>query len=207
MVTKQTKQGDDDRNTSTDRDRTTPPDADEDMGLRARSRAERYEDDLGTGYGYADDDRPRRRMVYRGREEEYGEVDSLVTAVAIGGAAVALEAELLPGVLIGAGAMLLGRMFPQIGGLVRPVLKTAVRAGYAVTDTARGMVSEASGPFRDVVDEVRSERGVRRARYYDEDLPRTRARTERDLEDRLATRSETPPSSVPGAGSPAGGTT
>jgi hypothetical protein len=118
-------------------------------------------------------------MVYRGREEEYGEVDSLLTAVAVGGAAVALEAELLPGILIGAGAMLLGRMFPQIGGVVRPVLKTAVRAGYALTDTARGALSEANEQFRDVVAEVEGERGVRRPRRYQEDeAPRTRVEAE-----------------------------
>jgi hypothetical protein len=180
MATKR-KEGDEDRSTAADDYRNTLAHAEEDAGVRARSRDERDADEFDTGYGYADDRRARRgrRMVYRGRDEEYGEVDSLLTAVAVGGAAVALEAELLPGILIGAGAMLLGRMFPQIGGVVRPVLKTAVRAGYALTDTARGALSEANEQFRDVVAEVEGERGVRRPRrYQEEEAPRTRAEAE-----------------------------
>lgn len=96
--------------------------------------------------------------IFRGRDENYDEVDRLVTAVAVGGAAAIIESKLLPGILIGAGAMLVGRMFPQIGGVVRPVIKGVVRAGYAVTDTARGAISEAGEQLRDVVAEVRTER-------------------------------------------------
>ena len=72
-----------------------------------------------------------------------------------------IEAELIPGIAVGAGAVLLGMMFPQVRRAMRPVLKTAVRAGMAVTDKAREMAAEAGEQVQDVIAEVQSEREQR----------------------------------------------
>lgn len=85
-------------------------------------------------------------------------VGSVATAATVVVGAALLEAELIPGLVIGAGAVLLGMMFPQVRHAVRPVLKTAVRAGLTVVDKAREVAAEAGEQVQDVVAEVRSER-------------------------------------------------
>lgn len=85
-------------------------------------------------------------------------VGSVATAATVVVGAALIEAELIPGLVIGAGAVLLGMMFPQLRHVVRPVLKTAVRAGMAFTDRAREVVAEAGEQVQDVVAEVQAER-------------------------------------------------
>ncbi|MCW7538728.1 DUF5132 domain-containing protein [Aquabacterium sp. A7-Y] len=99
-----------------------------------------------------------------------GNVGSVGTAVAVGVGAALIEAELIPGILIGAGAVLLGKMFPQVGQTLRPVVKTVMRAGLAVTDKAREMAAEAGEQVQDMVAEVQTERSERLRRP----LPSTR---------------------------------
>lgn len=87
-----------------------------------------------------------------------GDVSAVTAAVAVGVAAAMLEAELLPGIAIGAAAMLVGKMFPRIARAFRPVAKTVVRAGVAVADKGREMVAETGEQMQDMVAEVRAER-------------------------------------------------
>jgi hypothetical protein len=86
------------------------------------------------------------------------DVSSVTAAAAVGVAAAVIEAELLPGILIGAGAMLLGKMFPRLTRGLRPVAKMIIRAGIAVTDKTREMVAEAGEQVQDMAAEVRAER-------------------------------------------------
>jgi len=88
-------------------------------------------------------------------------VGSVATAAAVVVGAAVVEAELIPGIVVGAGAVLLGMMFPQVRRAVRPVLRTAVRAGMAVTDKARELAAEAGEQVQDVIAEVQSEREQR----------------------------------------------
>jgi len=113
-------------------------------------------------------------------------VGSVATAAAVVVGAALIEAELIPGIAVGAGAVLLGMMFPQVRRAVRPVLKTAVRAGLAATDKAREMAAEAGEQVQDVMAEVRAER-EQRSMHSRRQAPRSEraARDDRDLGDAI----------------------
>ena len=94
----------------------------------------------------------------RGADALSGEMGGLATAAAIGVGAALIEAELVPGIVLGAAAMLLGKVFPQLNEGVRPLMKAAVGAGLAVADKTRTLLAEAGEQMQDVVAEVRAER-------------------------------------------------
>lgn len=96
--------------------------------------------------------------LQRGADALSGEMGGLATAAAIGLGAALIEAELVPGIVLGAAAMLLGKVFPQLNEGVRPLMKAAVGAGLAVADKTRTMLAEAGEQMQDVVAEVRAER-------------------------------------------------
>lgn len=81
----------------------------------------------------------------------------LGTVAAVAVATALIEAELLPAVLIGAGAALLPKLLPGVGYALRPVLKTVIRAGYSAVNTAQQWAAEASEQVQDVVAEVQAE--------------------------------------------------
>jgi hypothetical protein len=97
-------------------------------------------------------------IVQRAGDTLVENAGSIGTAVAVGVAAAVIEAELIPGILIGAGAVLLGKMFPSVAAGLRPVAKTVLRAGIAATDKAREVVAEAGEQVQDMVAEVQAER-------------------------------------------------
>lgn len=125
---------------------------------RSRSRA------AGASAGGAAADAARTTMdgtsaaLRRGADALSGEMGGLATAAAIGVGAALIEAELVPGIVLGAAAMLLGKVFPQLNEGVRPLMKAAVGAGLAVADKTRTMLAEAGEQMQDVVAEVRAER-------------------------------------------------
>jgi hypothetical protein len=85
---------------------------------------------------------------------------SMLTTAALIGVAALIEPELLVGMAIGAGVAMASNWLPDVaGGTVRPMLKTAFKAGYAAVSMAREMVSEASESVQDIVAEARTERG------------------------------------------------
>lgn len=87
-----------------------------------------------------------------------GRVGSYVGTVALVGLGVALiEEELLAGMAIGVAAMAFPALVPRMGAALRPLLKSAVRAGYGVAARTRETVAEMSEQFQDVVAEVRAE--------------------------------------------------
>src|SRR4051794_39235523 len=64
--------------------------------------------------------------------------------VALVGLGVALiEVELIPGMLIGVAAMAAPTLLPRLGNMLRPLLKSTVRAGYALAERAREAAAEA----------------------------------------------------------------
>ena len=85
---------------------------------------------------------------------------SMVTTGALIGVAALFEPELLVGMAVGAGIAMASNWLPDlIGGTVRPLFKTAIKAGYAAATMAREMVSEASETMSDMVAEARAESG------------------------------------------------
>jgi hypothetical protein len=81
----------------------------------------------------------------------------IATAALLGVGVAILEPELIPGILIGAGAMLAPKILPAMAGVFRPLLKGAVRAGYGVATTVREAVAEASEHVEDIVAEAKAE--------------------------------------------------
>jgi hypothetical protein len=85
---------------------------------------------------------------------------STLTAAGLIGLAALLEPELLVGMAVGAGIAMSANWLPDVvGGTIRPMLKTAIKAGYTAASTAREMLSEASESVQDIVAEARSESG------------------------------------------------
>lgn len=71
-----------------------------------------------------------------------------------------IEVELIPGMLIGIAAMLAPRFLPGLGRSLRPVMKTAMRAGYATFEKTKEVIAEAGEQFQDVAAEARHEQEV-----------------------------------------------
>jgi hypothetical protein len=91
-------------------------------------------------------------------EEHANGLPSKAATVAIIGLGVALiEAELIPGMLLGIAAVLAPDLLPKIGRAIRPLVKGAVRAGYVVADRTRETVAEAGEHLQDIMAEVKSE--------------------------------------------------
>jgi hypothetical protein len=83
---------------------------------------------------------------------------SKLGTVALVGLGVALiETEWIPGLLLGAAAMLVPDVLPKIGRGVRPLIKETVRAGYSLVERTREGVAEMGEQFQDIVAEVKSE--------------------------------------------------
>jgi hypothetical protein len=81
----------------------------------------------------------------------------LATVAAVGIVAALIEVELIPGMLLGIGAMLAPNLLNRLGSGLRPLVKGAVRAGYAVVEKTKETVAEASEQYHDIVAEVESE--------------------------------------------------
>lgn len=97
-------------------------------------------------------------VAARGKDVLAREAGGLATVVAIGVGAALIEIELIPGLIIGAGAILLGKLFPEVSDYVRPAVKSMVKLGFSMTEKARGVIAEANEQAHDLVAEVRHER-------------------------------------------------
>ena len=96
-------------------------------------------------------------LVAQGKDMVSGDAASVATAAAIVVGAALIEVELIPGLIIGAGAILLGKLFPEMGSYVRPAIKGAVRAGFFMSQKAREVMAETSEQVHDLVAEVKHE--------------------------------------------------
>ena len=90
-------------------------------------------------------------------EEDNELGNRIATVAAIGIGAALIEVELIPGILIGIGAMLAPKLVPKLGSALRPLVKSVVRAGYAMADKGRELAAETSEQFQDIVAEVKAE--------------------------------------------------
>jgi hypothetical protein len=85
---------------------------------------------------------------------------SMLTTAALIGVVALIEPELLVGMAMGAGIAMASSWLPDVtGAAVRPIVKTAIKAGYAAASMAREAFAEASEGVQDIVAEARAERG------------------------------------------------
>jgi hypothetical protein len=98
-------------------------------------------------------------LLERGKDLVSGDATSAVTAVAIVVGAALIEVELVSGLIIGASAVLLGKLFPKIGAMVRPAIKGALGIGFSMTKKARQVMAETSEQVHDLIAEVKHEQG------------------------------------------------
>jgi Protein of unknown function (DUF5132) len=96
-------------------------------------------------------------MIARGKDLVSGDNTSLAAAAVIVLGAALIEVELIPGLVIGAGAILLGKLFPEAGHYVRPAIKSALRAGFSLTQKVQEVLAETSEQVHDLVAEVMHE--------------------------------------------------
>lgn len=101
---------------------------------------------------------PQRQIQSRESQQSTGRDGGwLASSAALIGIGALIEPELLGGMLLGAGAVYLSRNFGIISGVLRPVLGTVVRVGYAVAMKANEVVAEASEDVQDMIAEARTE--------------------------------------------------
>jgi hypothetical protein len=82
----------------------------------------------------------------------------LLTSAALIGIGALIEPELLAGMAIGAGVVLASRWLPDIAGdLLRPIARSAVKAGYTAAIAAREIAAEVTEQVEDLIAEVRAE--------------------------------------------------
>jgi Protein of unknown function (DUF5132) len=93
-------------------------------------------------------------LMARGKDMVAGDAASIATTAAIVVGAALIEVELIPGLIIGAGAILLGKFFPEMGTYVRPAIKGAIRAGFFVSQKAREVLAETTEQMQDLMAEV-----------------------------------------------------
>ncbi len=88
--------------------------------------------------------------------------DDMVTKVAtvgvIGVAAALVEVALVPGIIIGIGAMLVPTVLPKIADGVQPAFRSVVRGAYHIGQKARHAFAEAQEQVQDIVAEVDAEK-------------------------------------------------
>ncbi|PUE28029.1 DUF5132 domain-containing protein [Limnohabitans sp. Jir72] len=96
-------------------------------------------------------------LIARSKDLVSGDKTSVATAASIVVGAALIEVELIPGLIIGAGAILLGKLFPELGDYVRPAIKGALRAGFVLTKKMQEVVAETSEKVHDLVAEVKHE--------------------------------------------------
>ena len=102
-----------------------------------------------------DQDRHRADNELTEFVEESG---TTMTTTLIVGAAVAIFApELLVGMAVSVAAMLAPKVLPVAGSILRPLMRTAVRAGYATAVATREVVAEAGEQVQDMVAEARTQ--------------------------------------------------
>jgi hypothetical protein len=106
-------------------------------------------------------------LVGRGKDLLSGEAGAVGTAAAIVVGAALIEVELIPGLIIGAGAIVLGKMFPELGSYVRPMIKGVVRAGFSASQKAREVMAEASEQVQDLVAEVKLEQAQEQSQDHE----------------------------------------
>jgi hypothetical protein len=86
--------------------------------------------------------------------------DAATTAAVVGVVAVGaliFEAALIPGMILGVGAMLVPKVLPRLGDGLQPAFRATVRGAYKAGRKARHAFAEAKEQVNDVVAEAKAE--------------------------------------------------
>ena len=84
-------------------------------------------------------------------------VDGAVVVGAVVVGAAIFEAALIPGILLGAAAVVAPKVFPKLGERMEPLFNTAVRGVYKAGRKARAIVGEAQERMGDIAAELDAE--------------------------------------------------
>jgi hypothetical protein len=81
----------------------------------------------------------------------------LVTVGVVVAGAALFEAALIPGILLGAAAVVAPKYLPKLGERIQPLFNTTVRGAYKLGRKARSAVGEVREQMSDIVAEVEAE--------------------------------------------------
>jgi Protein of unknown function (DUF5132) len=84
-------------------------------------------------------------------------VGKVAIAGVIGVGAALIEASLIPGIIIGAAAILAPKVLPEVGIRLRPLFKSTIRGAYKLTEKTREAFAEAHEHVQDIMAEARHE--------------------------------------------------
>ena len=90
-------------------------------------------------------------------EDQSEMVATVATVAVVGVAAVAFEAALLPGLVLGVAAVALPRYFPKVGQALNPLFRSTVRGAVKLGRKTKEMMAEAQEQVHDIVAEVHAE--------------------------------------------------
>jgi hypothetical protein len=96
-------------------------------------------------------------VAEQGSEDRKEVVATVATVAVVGLGAVAFEAALLPGLVLGVAAMWLPQYFPKMGEALNPLFRSTVRGVYKMGHKTREMMAEAHEQVHDIVAEVHAE--------------------------------------------------
>jgi hypothetical protein len=117
-------------------------------------RKAKLEGDDGIDHSAENVETPEAEFVEPEDEDRSQLVATVATVAVVGIGAAALEAALLPGIVLGVAAMC------EIGAALKPLFKSTVRGAYKIGEKTREMVAEAQEQVHDIVAEVDAERDV-----------------------------------------------
>lgn len=84
-------------------------------------------------------------------------IGKVVLVGAIGVGAAIIESALIPGMIIGAAAVLAPKFVPEIGNRLRPLFKSTIRGAFKLTEKTREAIAEAQEQVQDIMAEARHE--------------------------------------------------
>jgi hypothetical protein len=93
--------------------------------------------------------------------DDVGTTVAVVGVVAVG--AAIFEAALIPGIILGVGAMLVPKVLPKLGESLQPAFRATVRGAYKAGRKARHAFAEAQEQVHDVVAEAKAESAAKQA--------------------------------------------
>jgi hypothetical protein len=89
--------------------------------------------------------------------EQLDVASKVAIAGVIGVGAALIEVSLIPGILIGAAAVLAPKYLPSVRDRMRPLLKSTIRGVYRATEKTREALAEAQEQVQDIMAEARHE--------------------------------------------------
>lgn len=97
------------------------------------------------------------QAVADGAEQSNDVASKVAIAGVIGVGAALIEISLIPGILVGAAAVLAPKYLPGLRDRLRPMLKHTIRGVYKATEKTREALAEAQEQVQDIMAEARHE--------------------------------------------------